>query len=378
MPKPEQLVVAMSGGVDSSTAAALLKEQGHAVIGLTMQLWDYQRAESSHPEGEARHSGTCCSLDDVQDARRVAHYLNIPFYVINLEKEFEKAVVIPFLQSYLQGRTPIPCIACNTFLKFDNLLLKARQLGTSGLATGHYARIQRNSSTGRFELLRGADLSKDQSYFLFELTQEQMERIRFPLGAFTKKQIREMAVRQGLPVSEKAESQEICFIPHNDYGLFIEKYLSAQPLIFPSCALPGKGEIVDDSGRVLGEHEGYYHYTVGQRKGLGVAAGHPLYVLETQPSDNRVIVGSGEKLLKKGLRAHSLNWIAIDDLTAPMQVSAKIRNRHEAAPGTLYPLDDNCVYLEFNQPQRAITPGQAAVFYVDDLVIGGGWIKESR
>ena len=374
----EPIVIAMSGGVDSSTAAALLKHQGFQPIGLSMQLWNYRRDESAHPERSEPRSGSCCSLDDIYDARRVANALDIPFYVVNLEEAFEQEVVVPFVNSYLSGFTPIPCIQCNTFLKFNRLIAKAQQLGASAVATGHYARIQLNQTSRRYELLRGRDGAKDQSYFLFELKQEQLEKIRFPLGTYTKQEIREMAAHYGLPVSEKPESQEICFIPHNDYSLFVKKYLSSHPETASPEGLPGRGEIVDSSGNVLGEHHGFFQFTVGQRKGLGIASGHPLYVLETDPIRNRVTVGRGDELLKKQLVAAKVNWIAIDCLKESMRVSAKIRNRHEAAHGTLYPADENEVVLEFDEPQRAITPGQAAVFYVDDLVIGGGWIKEGR
>ncbi len=370
--------MAMSGGVDSSTAAALLKDQGYPIIGLSMQLWNYRREESRRPESEGKKSGACCSLDDIHDARKVAHHLDFPFYVINLETEFEEEVVVPFIQSYLQGRTPIPCVQCNSFLKFHRLLHKAEELGASAVATGHYARIQFNQKSSRYELFRGIDYAKDQSYFLFELTQSQMQKIRFPLGEFTKVQIREMASRHGLPVSEKAESQEICFIPHNDYALFLEKYLSSNPAVGISAKLPGEGDIVDSEGKILGKHGGYHQFTVGQRRGLGVAAGHPLYVLETEPLANRVRVGTGDELFKKRLVADTLNWIALDELKSSLRVSAKIRNRHEAAPGLLHPTGGNEVLMEFDTPQRAITPGQAAVFYQDDLVIGGGWIRQGQ
>jgi tRNA-specific 2-thiouridylase len=375
MKNSETIVVAMSGGVDSSTAAALLREQGHRVMGLSMQLWNYRRSESQLPEGETRRSGACCSLDDIHDARRVAHHLDIPFYVINLETDFEKEVVVPFVRSYLQGRTPIPCVPCNSFLKFHRLLHKAEELGASAVATGHYARIQFNQKSNRYELLRAMDHAKDQSYFLFELTQGQLQKIRFPLGEFTKRQIREMATHYGLPVSEKAESQEICFIPHNDYSLFLEEYLSSNPACDLSIQSPGEGDIVDSEGNILGRHGGFHQFTVGQRRGLGVAAGQRLYVLETDPLTNRVKVGTGEGLFKKRLEVDALNWIALDELKAPLRVSAKIRNRHQAAPGLLQPTGRNEALMEFDEPQRAITPGQAAVFYQDDLVIGGGWIK---
>ena len=379
----------MSGGVDSSTAAALLNEKGFEVVGLSMQLWDYSRSETSDDVSwESKKSGTCCSLDDIYDARRVAHFLDIPFYVVNFEKAFEKEVVRPFVESYLKGETPIPCTRCNTFMKFDRLLTRANQIGAQYLATGHYARIRQNMKTGRFELRRAIDQSKDQSFFLFDLTQSQLSKIQFPLGEFTKSQIREMAETYGLPVSKKPESQEICFIPSKDTGNFVERYVShwesKEHSKTPDTSSHKKGlptvtggSIVDKKGDVLGKHSGIHHFTVGQRKGLGIATGERLYVIETDKIKNQVVIGQDNDLLSKGLVATKINWISIPSLTRPKQVKAQIRNRHQAADATIFPKNSGSVLVHFNNPQRAITPGQAVVFYQDDLVIGGGWIKKS-
>jgi len=379
----------MSGGVDSSTAAALLNEKGFEVVGLSMQLWDYSRSETSDDVSwESKKSGTCCSLDDIYDARRVAHFLDIPFYVVNFEKAFEKEVVRPFVESYLKGETPIPCTRCNTFMKFDRLLTRANQIGAQYLATGHYARIRQNMTTGRFELLRAVDHSKDQSFFLFDLTQSQLSKIQFPLGEFTKSQIREMAETYGLPVSKKPESQEICFIPSKDTGNFVERYVShcesKEHSKTPDTSSHKKGlptvtggSIVDKKGDVLGKHSGIHHFTVGQRRGLGIATGERLYVIETDKIKNQVVIGQDNDLLSKGLVATKINWISIPSLTRPKQVKAQIRNRHQAADATIFPKKSGSVLVHFNNPQRAITPGQAVVFYQDDLVIGGGWIKKS-
>ena len=379
----------MSGGVDSSTAAALLNEKGFEVVGLSMQLWDYSRSETSDDVSwESKKSGTCCSLDDIYDARRVAHFLDIPFYVVNFEKAFEKEVVLPFVESYLKGETPIPCTRCNTFMKFDRLLTRANQIGAQYLATGHYARIRQNMKTGRFELLRAIDQSKDQSFFLFDLTQSQLSKIRFPLGEFTKSQIRKMAETYGLPVSKKPESQEICFIPSKDTGNFVERYVSRRESKehsqTPHTSSPKNGlspvtsgSIVDKKGDVLGKHSGIHHFTVGQRRGLGIATGERLYVIETNKIKNQVVIGQDKDLLSNGLVADKINWISIPSLTRSKKVKAQIRNRHQAADATIFPGKSGSVSVQFNNPQRAITPGQAVVFYQDDLVIGGGWIKKS-
>ncbi len=363
------IAVAMSGGVDSSTAAALLREQGHQVIGLTMQLWNQRRFPELEASSAARR--TCCTPGDVYDARYIAEKLGIPYFLVNLEKYFEDQVIRPFIEEYLRGRTPLPCALCNTQVKFRQLLELAAAHGASQLATGHYARRRQDPATGRWLLLKGADAAKDQSYFLFGLTQEQMQRILFPLGELTKEQVRRHAARLGLSVASKNESQEICFVPGGDYAAFIEAWLREQNLAPP----PASGEIVTREGRVLGRHSGTYRYTVGQRKGLGVAVGVPLYVLATEPSSGRVIVGDHEQLLRRSFAARGLNWFPWERPPASFRAKVKIRNKHEAATATVTPVGDDRVEVVFDQPQRAVTPGQAAVFYDGDIVLGGGWIE---
>ena len=369
MPNSKTIAVAMSGGVDSSAVAALLCEQGHNVVGLTLQLWN-QRRLAGHEGMPESVQGRCCSIDDVYDARRVAETLGIPYYVVNQEKRFEDDVVRPFVSEYLSGRTPIPCSLCNNHLKFDQLLITARQIGADLLATGHYARNQLDERTGRWVLKRPADRAKDQTYFLFGLTQEQLSRTRFPLGEMRKPEVREEARRAGLRLFEKPDSQEICFIPGGDYKKFLDAYLAEQGEEFPDTA----GELVTTTGEVVGTHGGIHNFTVGQRKGLGVATGSPLYVLEIRGDQHQVVVGGGDELFSRTLRAKAVNWIAIDDLRAPMRVQAKIRHRHEAADAVLEKIGNNEVLAMFDQPQRAITPGQAVVFYDGDVVVGGGWI----
>ncbi len=366
----------MSGGVDSSTVAAMLRAQGHKVIGLTMQLWNQRRLAGREGMPE-QVTGRCCSLDDVYDARRVAQQIGIPYYVVNHEDRFERDVVRPFVEEYLSGRTPIPCSLCNNHLKFDQLLTVAQQIGAERVATGHYARVAYDQERGRWLLQRPADLSKDQTYFLFGLTQDQLSRTLFPLGDMKKPQVRELAAKHGLAIAEKPDSQEICFVPGGDYKRFIDAYLAEQG---ESLSLPDTaGELVTTSGEVIGEHSGIHNFTVGQRKGLGVATGSPLYVIQISGANKQVIVGGDEHLYSRTLRAKRVNLISVEDLREPMRVAVKIRHRHEPAPAVIEKIasadsGSDEILVTFNQPQRAITPGQAAVFYDGDIVVGGGWI----
>ncbi len=359
----------MSGGVDSSTVAAMLRAEGHTVIGLTMQLWN-QRRLAGH-EGMAESvQGRCCSLDDVYDARRVAQQIGISYYVVNHEERFERDVVRPFVEEYLSGRTPIPCSLCNNHLKFDQLITVARQIGAERVATGHYARVACDDARGRWLLKRPADLSKDQTYFLFGLTQEQLSRTLFPLGDMTKPEVRELARKHGLASADKPDSQEICFVPGGDYKRFIDAYLAEQGESLPDTA----GELVTTSGEVLGEHTGIHNFTVGQRKGLGLATGSPLYVIQISGANRQVVVGGDEHLYSRTLRTRRVNLISVDDLREPMRVAVKIRHRHGPAPAVIERVGDDEILVRFDEPQRAITPGQAAVFYYGEMVVGGGWI----
>ncbi|HKN82436.1 MAG TPA: tRNA 2-thiouridine(34) synthase MnmA [Pyrinomonadaceae bacterium] len=369
-----KIAVAMSGGVDSSAAAAILKEQGHELVGFTMQLWDQRRGINVDENGDPLPS-RCCSLDDVYDARRVAEELDFPFYVLNLERDFERDVVQPFVDSYLSGETPIPCVSCNSRLKFASLDRLALSLSCEKVATGHYARVEFDLATNRYKLLRGKNEQKDQSYFLWELTQAQLARALFPLGEMSKPEARDAARQHGLiGVSEKKESQEICFVPDGDYAGFIDRYLDAENAI---DRLPGTGEIVDTSGRVIGRHEGIHRYTVGQRRGIGIADERPLYVISIDAQRNRVTAGPAEELLSREFSVARVNWIAFDNPTEPVRAEVRVRYRHTAAPATIIPFDNQRARIVFDEPQRAITPGQASVFYRGDEVLGGGWIVRS-
>ncbi len=377
MTQSETIAVAMSGGVDSSTVAAILAHEGdgpaasrNSVVGLTLQLWDQTRLAGRHGIPDAPKAGRCCSLDDVYDARRVAEHLGIPYYVVNHEERFERDVVRPFVDEYLAGRTPIPCSLCNNHLKFDQLLQTARSIGANCIATGHYAVNEYDPARERWILKRPADLAKDQTYFLFGLTQEQLSRTLFPLGKLTKTQVRGAARRHGLALAEKPDSQEICFISGGDYKQFLTAYLEEQGEQVPETS----GELVASSGEVLGRHNGISNFTVGQRKGLGVSSPTPLYVLNIDPASHRVTVGADAELATRSLRANRLNWISIPALTAPMRVQIKIRHRHEPAWAMIEPAGADEVIATFDEPQRAVTPGQSAVFYDGQEVVGGGWI----
>jgi tRNA-specific 2-thiouridylase len=357
-----RIVVAMSGGVDSSVAAALLAEQGHDVIGVSMQLYDAAQTT----DGE-RTFGSCCSIEDLHDARRVAAAINIPHYILNFERQFADHVMSNFVSEYVSGRTPLPCARCNSDLKFATLAERADGLGARNVATGHYARVERDP-TGRYLLKRGIDPSKDQAYFLFSLTQDQLAHALFPVGDMPKEEVREYARRRRLPVADKPDSQEICFVPDHDYAAFVARQA-------PDSARGGA--IVDETGRVVGRHDGIHRFTVGQRKGLGLgssSAGSPLYVLTVSAANREVVVGPKRSLERTTLTVSGVNWIAGCPPEQPLRVTAQIRHRHQPASAHVRAIGDARAEAVFDAPQIAITPGQAAVFYDGDVVVGGGWI----
>jgi tRNA-specific 2-thiouridylase len=356
-PKRQRVVCGMSGGVDSSATAALLLEQGYEVIGITLKLWPQDCVN--------RAEDKCCGPQAVTDARSVCYKLDIPYYLIDEAAEFQKHVIQYFADEYKAGRTPNPCVMCNQNLKFGRLIDRADQLGADFIATGHFARIEKNGDGSRHLLRRGRDLRKDQSYFLFSLRQDQLARAIFPLGAKTKSETREVARHSNLKTADKEESMEICFVPDNNYGGFLQ---------LANLVQKHRGEIVDLHGHVLGHHDGIEFYTIGQRKGLGITTPRPVYVVELDADNNRVVVGDDSALDRDEFTAERCNWHPFDKLTEPVEVSAKIRYNHSGTPATVTPLENNRVKVKLHTPQRAITPGQAAVFYQDDLVLGGGWI----
>jgi tRNA-specific 2-thiouridylase len=355
--KRQRVICGMSGGVDSSATAALLLEQGYDVIGITLKLWPQDCVN--------RAEDKCCGPQAVTDARAVCHQLAIPYYLVDESADFQKHVIQYFADEYKAGRTPNPCVMCNQNLKFGRLIDRADQLGAQFIATGHFARVEKSADGSRYLLKRGRDLRKDQSYFLFSLRQDQLARVMFPLGEKTKRDTREVARHCQLKTADKEESMEICFVPDNNYGDFLQSANLVQK---------HRGEIVDLHGHVLGQHDGIEFYTIGQRKGLGITTAKPVYVVELDVENNRVIIGDDGALDRDEFIADRCNWHPFAQLAGPIEVTAKIRYNHPGTPATLTPLENNSVRVKLHTPQRAITPGQAAVFYQDELVVGGGWI----
>ncbi|MEG1594989.1 MAG: tRNA 2-thiouridine(34) synthase MnmA [Lachnospiraceae bacterium] len=357
--KKQKVVVGMSGGVDSSVAAYLLKEQGYDVIGVTMQIWQDEEEEL------LQENGGCCGLSAVEDARKVASLLEIPYYVMNFKQEFKKNVMDYFVEEYLQGRTPNPCIACNRYVKWESLLRRSLSIGADYIATGHYARVDQLAN-GRYALGLSKTAAKDQTYALYNLTQEQLSHTLMPIGDYEKDEIRAMAQRIGISVANKPDSQEICFIPDDDYAGFIQQTAGDR--------VPGAGNFVDAEGRILGKHKGITHYTVGQRKGLNLSLGHPVFVVAIHPDTNEVVIGESEDVFSTQLTGKNINFMAVDTITQPTEFLTKIRYGHKGTPAIVTKTGEDEIKVQFKEPVRAITPGQAVVFYKDSHVAGGGTI----
>lgn len=358
----EKVVVGMSGGVDSSVAAYILKEQGYDVIGVTMQIWQ------DHDVMQQSEEGGCCGLTAVDDARRVADVLEIPYYVMNFKADFQEKVINYFVSEYLQGRTPNPCNACNRYVKWESLLHRAMEIGADYIATGHYARIMQLPN-GRYSIRNSVTSTKDQTYALYNLTQDQLRRTKMPVGEFEKDQVREIAAQAGLPVAHKQDSQDICFIPDHDYASFISRETGKPDIL---------GNFVDEDGNVIGRHKGIIHYTIGQRKGLGITAETPLFVKEIRPETNEVVICRSESLFSKICLVENVNYMALPQITPGMEAVGKIRYSHKGAVCHLYPKENGLIECHFEEPQRAMTPGQAAVFYEGDHILCGGTITRKN